>query len=283
MKPLIGITAGCPCGVGPEVVAKAAVDPRVLQICSPRIFGRIDGPVPHEPKECGGLSIKWLDEAIHAAMTGEISAIVTGPIDKSHWHEAGSTFAGHTDYLAHVTASHPVAMMMVSPDLKIGLVTTHVPISAVPQIITVQRICDITKLVAGYPFSKSKKIAICALNPHSGELGLMGIEEDAIIKPAIELLQKEGLDVSGPYPADTVFWRARHGEFGAVVAMYHDQALAAIKTLDFKNTVNVTMGLPFVRTSPDHGTASDIAGKGIADHENTVRAVELAVKLVNKK
>jgi 4-hydroxythreonine-4-phosphate dehydrogenase len=277
MKPKIGITIGCPCGIGPEIVAKAIADPRVMDICETRVFGTASS--------CGLASMNAVDVAVHACISGEIQAIVTAPINKSHWKEAGSPFPGHTEYLAHLTGAKSVAMMMVSPKLKVSLVTTHIPLADVPKAITVEKICGVARLTcmslrgALAPKQSPASIAICALNPHAGDGGVFGREEIEIIGPAIKQLQSEGLNISGPYSADTVFWRAINGEFDAVIAMYHDQALAPIKTLDFAHTVNVTLGLPFVRTSPDHGTAKDIAGKGIADHENMVEAVKMAVAL----
>ncbi len=287
MRPIIGITIGCPCGIGPEIVAKAVKDPRVLEICEPWVFA----PSPQRGEgwgegaaRCGAISMAAVDDAVRAVMTGEIAAIVTAPINKSHWAAAGSPFLGHTEYLAHVSGAGPVAMMMASPKLKVSLVTTHIPLADVPKAITVERICEVVRLTCSPPFCKGGSggisVAICSLNPHAGESGTMGTEEEKVIIPAIELLQQEGLPVSGPYPADTVFHRAVKGEFSAVVAMYHDQGLAPIKTLDFGRTVNVTLGLPFVRTSPDHGTAEDIAGKGIASHENMVEAIKMARRLL---
>lgn len=285
MKPKIGITTGCPCGIGPEIVEKAIRDPRVLDVCEPIVFGAL----PTHQK-CGEVSMRAVDDAVHAVMTGEIEAIVTAPINKSHWKAAGSPFAGHTEYLAHVTGSNPVAMMMVSPRLKVSLVTTHLPLAEVPGSLTVDKICSTVKLTynflqenrqTGKPANQQTNIAICSLNPHAGDSGAFGNEEETIII-AIKQLRGEDINVSGPYPADTVFHKALLGEYAAVVAMYHDQGLIPIKTLDFKHTVNVTLGLPFVRTSPDHGTAEDIAGKGLADHTNMVAAIEMAVEQVRK-
>lgn len=276
MKPIIGITSGCPCGIGPEIVEKAVADTRVLEICTPKVFNG-SGP------SCGAISMNAVDLAVQAVMTGEIQAIVTAPINKNHWKQAGSPFLGHTEYLAHVSGAKSVAMMMASPKLKVVLVTTHLPLTEVAKNITVEKICEVTRLSNNFLKtyeSERTNIAVCGLNPHAGDNGALGKEETEIIIPAIKILQNEGINVSGPYPADTVFNKATNGEFAAVIAMYHDQALTPIKTLDFKNTVNVTLGLPFIRTSPDHGTAEDIAGKGIADHGNMVKAIEMAVKLV---
>ncbi len=278
MKPAIGITTGCLHGIGPEVVSKAIKDPQVLDICEPRIFGSLEHrDKKYKIEECGLDSMRAVDEAIKAAMTGEIKAIVTAPINKSHWKAAGSPFLGHTEYLAHVTGTKNFAMMMASPKLKVVLVTTHIPLSQVASAITTERICEVTRLV-----NTVAKIAICGLNPHAGDSGTFGDEEERIIIPAIKILQSEGINVSGPYAADTIFYKAANGEFDTVVAMYHDQALIPVKTLDFKHTVNVTIGLPFVRTSPDHGTAEDIADKGIADHGNMVEAIKMALKLTGE-
>lgn len=286
MKPIIGITSGCPCGIGPEIVAKAIADERVLEICTPRVFGICSGKASfattkRSPNECGSISMQAVDDAVRAVISGEISAIVTAPINKSHWRATGCRFEGHTEYLAYISSTKSVAMMMVSPRLTISLVTTHLPLADVPKTITKERICEVARLTSSY-FNHHAKIAVCALNPHSGDNGIFGAEEKEIIAPAVKQLQSQGLDVSGPWPADTVFWKAINKDFDAVVAMYHDQAIAPIKTLDFKHTVNVTLGLPFIRTSPDHGTAEDIAGKGIADHTSIVEAIKLAEKLCHK-
>jgi 4-hydroxythreonine-4-phosphate dehydrogenase len=225
-----------------------------------------------------------VDEAARAAMTGEVSAIVTAPIDKLHWRLAGSPFAGHTEYLAHISGAKSVAMMMTSDRLSVVLVTTHLPLSEVPKNITEDGICGVAALAhESLTGRANKKIAVCGLNPHAGDGGTFGNEEERVIRPAIRRLYAQGIDASGPFSADTIFHKAVMGEFGAVVAMYHDQGLVPIKTLDFQSTVNVTLGLPFVRTSPDHGTARDIAGKGIADHRNMVRAIEKAVELVMER
>ncbi|MBI2342394.1 MAG: 4-hydroxythreonine-4-phosphate dehydrogenase PdxA [Deltaproteobacteria bacterium] len=285
MKPKIGITIGCPCGIGPEIVEKAIADSRVMDICETVVFGSLSSSA----SKCGSISIQAVESAVRAAMAGEVRAIVTAPINKSHWKAAGSPFPGHTEYLAHLTGAKSVAMCFASPKLTVSLVTTHLPLADVPKAITVERICEVARLTCATtghrtiaPSHQRTRIAVCALNPHAGENGVFGKEEIEIILPAIKKLQSEGLNISGPYPADTVFLQAIGGKFGAVIAMYHDQALAPIKTLDFKYTVNVTLGLPFIRTSPDHGTAEDIAGKGIADHENMVEAIKLAVKLTKE-
>ena len=282
MKPKVGITTGCLCGIGPEVVSKAISDPRVLQICIPKVFGDLNSG----REDCGAKSIKAVESVVHAVMSGEVGAIVTAPINKLHWKKAGSEFLGHTEFLASLGGVKSVCMMMASPKLKVSLVTTHARLADVPHLITKERICEVTKLtlthLRTYALTHLKKIAICALNPHAGESGEFGDEEEKIILPAIAELKSEGYNVSGPYASDTVFLKALNGEFAAVIAMYHDQALGVIKTLDFRNTVNVTLGLPFIRTSPDHGTAEDIVGKGIADHSNMVEAIKMAVELVRK-
>ncbi|PIR17711.1 MAG: 4-hydroxythreonine-4-phosphate dehydrogenase PdxA [Deltaproteobacteria bacterium CG11_big_fil_rev_8_21_14_0_20_49_13] len=290
MRPKVGITCGCPCGIGPEIVAKAILESCVRDICEPVVFGNADNRSPvADHRTCGHISMQAVDDAVRAVMAGEVSAIVTAPINKAHWKAAGSPFPGHTEYLASVTGSGKVAMMMMSPMLKVTLVTTHLSISDVPRNISLEKICDATRLTADFLGSSLRtacnkpRIAVCALNPHSGDSGTFGSEEEKIIAPAINVLRSEGLDVIGPCPADTVFHQAAEGKFDAVIAMYHDQGLAPIKTLAFKDTVNVTLGLPFVRTSPDHGTAKDIAGKGIADHYNMVKAIEMAVELIRSR
>lgn len=275
MKPRIGITTGCRRGIGPEIVGKAIYDKRVLDICEPVVFGGSDEKRPCSPEICGAASIKAVEDAVKAAMSGEVSAIVTAPINKLHWKAADSKFSGHTELLAHLTGAKRVAMMMFSPRLKITLATTHVPLSEVPRAITEEKIIGVARLANDW--LRNARIAVCSLNPHASDK--IGSEEDEIIAPAIAKLQSEGICASGPFSADTIFRRAMRGEFDIVLAMYHDQALPVIKTLDFENTVNVTLGLPFVRTSPGHGTAEDIAGKGVAGHEGMVAAIEMAVNI----
>ncbi len=284
-RPKIALTCGCPCGVGAEIAGKAAADERIKNACEIILCGA-NGVEDKKlsPSECGSISAAAIDEAVKFAMSGKAQAIVTAPINKSHWHAAGIPFAGHTEYLAHVAGCKEVAMMMHSPKLIVTLATTHVAVAKLPQSLTIEKIFSAAKLTCEFINNGGgKPVAICGFNPHAGDNGMFGDEENLIVRPAIEELKSKGFNVSGPHPADTVFWQASRGRYSAVVAMYHDQGLCAVKTLDFENTVNVTLGLPFIRTSPDHGTAEDIAGKGVADHNNLVEAILLAAKLANAR
>jgi 4-hydroxythreonine-4-phosphate dehydrogenase len=285
MKPRVGLTAGDPAGIGPEIASKAAADPRVRDVCEPVIYG------PSDPSafDAGTLSAAAGHEAYEAivravgdAQAGTIDAIATAPINKEAFRLAGLGWAGHTDLLAHLTGAAKVAMMFVSEPLRVVLATVHIPLTDVPRILTLEAMADTIRLTArelprfGVP---RPRLAVAGLNPHAGEHGLFGREELDAIVPAIEECRRDGIDVSGPFPADTVFVRASRGEFDVVVACYHDQGLIPVKLLAFGQAVNVTLGLPIVRTSVDHGTAFDIAGKGIADHGSMVAAVLLAARL----
>jgi 4-hydroxythreonine-4-phosphate dehydrogenase len=199
---------------------------------------------------------------------------------------AGVPFPGHTECLAHKTDTEKFAMMMASPKLKVTLVTIHEAIKDVPNKITIQRIFDAAHLTHDVLKTRFRiarpKIAVAALNPHSGDSGLFGDEEEKIIAPAIDKLNGASILTSGPYPADSIFHKAANGEYDAVVSMYHDQGLTAVKTLDFNGTVNISLGVPIIRTSVDHGTAEGIANKGLASDANLIAAVEMAVQMIEK-
>jgi 4-hydroxythreonine-4-phosphate dehydrogenase len=215
------------------------------------------------------------------ALAGEVDAIVTAPAHKHALHLAGFPYPGHTEWLAELAGGVDVAMMLASPELRVVLVTTHVPFKDVPLLLTTDRVVRTgrTTLAAlrGWWGIDSPRLAICALNPHAGESGLFGDEETRVLRPAAETL-----GAAGPLPADTVFVRALRGEFDAVLAPYHDVGMTAIKVASFGRAVNVTLGLPFPRTSPDHGTALDIAGRGIADGSSMRAALDLAIQLASR-
>jgi len=285
MKPRVAITVGDPAGIGPEVAAKAAADPRVLQICEPVVYGPPNGSA-FTPGvlsgDAGRAAYDVIVRAVEDAKRGDVHAIATAPINKEAFKLAGLKWAGHTDLLAHLTGSKHVAMMFYSERLVVVLATVHIALADVPHALTEERVKMTIALTAEkLPlFTKvPPRIAVAGLNPHAGEHGLFGREEERVIAPAIAACQARGIDVSGPYPADTVFVRATRGEFDVVVACYHDQGLIPVKLLAFGHAVNVTLGLPIVRTSVDHGTAFDIAGKGIADPESMIAAVLLAARL----
>jgi len=228
------------------------------------------------------LAGRAVEKAVELAQSGEVDAIITAPAQKSALHLAGYQYPGHTEWLAVLAGNVDVAMMLASETLRVVLVTTHVPLSEVPRLLTTElvvRTGEITRSALRDWFGiGDPRLAVCALNPHAGEGGLFGDEDDTVLAPAAQQL---GAD--GPLPADTVFVRASRGEFDVVLAPYHDVGMTAIKMAAFGSAVNVTLGLPFVRTSPDHGTAFDIAGKGLADPSSMRKAVEMAIELANRR
>jgi len=221
-------------------------------------------------------------DAVGAAQAGQVEAIATAPVSKEAFALAGLPWKGHTDLLAHLTGTSFVAMMFESPALRVVLATVHVALREVPDLLT-QALVERTIALAARELPwfgiASPRLAVAGLNPHAGERGLMGEEERRVLAPAIAAARDAGVNVAGPFPADTVFLRAHRGEFDAVIACYHDQGLIPVKLLAFGQAVNVTLGLPIVRTSVDHGTAFDIAGTGRADPASMVEAVRLAARL----
>jgi 4-hydroxythreonine-4-phosphate dehydrogenase len=232
--------------------------------------------------EAGRAAYDTIVRAVDAAKAGDVDAIATAPVNKEAFRLAGLPWAGHTDLLAHLTGAPHVAMMFHSDALRVVLATVHVPLADVPRTLTqasLERTIALTARSLPLFDKAAPRIAVAGLNPHAGEHGLFGREELEVIVPAIEACRGRGVDVQGPFPADTVFVRARRGEFDVVVACYHDQGLIPVKLLAFGQAVNVTLGLPIIRTSVDHGTAFDIAGKGIADPQSMIAAVLLAARL----
>jgi len=285
LKPRIAITEGDPAGIGPEIARRAAVDPRVLRVCEPVLYGAAPD-ARFEPgvlsAEAGRAAYDAIVRATADAQRGDVAAISTAPINKEALRLAGYPWNGHTDLLAHLTGAEHVAMMFFSDELRVVLATVHVPLADVPSLLT-QRVMEQTIALTARELPRFDKvyprIAVAGLNPHAGEHGLFGREDESVIRPAIDRCRERGIDVSGPFPADTVFVRARKGEFDVVIACYHDQGLIPVKLVAFGRAVNVTLGLPIVRTSVDHGTAFDIAGKGVADAESMIAAVLLAARL----
>jgi 4-hydroxythreonine-4-phosphate dehydrogenase len=289
MKPIVAITVGDPAGIGPEIAAKAAADPRVLDVCEPVIYAA-PADLRVTPGELSGAAgqaaYDVIVRAVDAAQRGVVHAIATAPVNKEAFRLAGVPWHGHTDLLAHLTASRHVAMMFDSPVLRVVLATVHIPLADVPRALTrasLEATIDLTARELPRFGIARPRIAVAGLNPHAGEHGLFGHEEETAIAPAIEACRARGADVSGPFPGDTVFVRARRGEFDVVVACYHDQGLIPVKLVAFGQAVNVTLGLPIVRTSVDHGTAFDIAGQGIADPESMIAAVLLAARLAHAR
>lgn len=278
-RPRIGITLGDPAGIGPEVVAKA--------LKSSRLDRRFDCETIGDPRtKRRADAVEWVVEGANRCLAGELAALVTGPITKELLHRAGYPFVGQTELLAHISRTKRFAMMLAGGPLRVALVTTHAPLRSVAKLVTARKIVEVIELsdeICRRFGIRRARIAVAGLNPHAGEGGLLGAEEQRIITPAVKRAARRGIVVSGPHSADTLFYRAAHGEFDAVVAMYHDQGLAPFKLIAFDNGVNLTLGLPFVRTSPDHGTAPDIAGKGIARPDGMIAAINMAGRLAAKR
>ncbi|GAA4414754.1 4-hydroxythreonine-4-phosphate dehydrogenase [Advenella faeciporci] len=248
--------------------------------CAPPIPASL--PLGRVSKEAGQGAYAYLCQAIDDAMAGQIAAIVTAPLHKVSLKMAGVNHPGHTEILAQRSGAGHVGMMLLNDELRVLLVSIHIPLSAVPQQVTHENECTAIQLAhqaCRQLGIAQPRIAVAGLNPHAGEEGRFGQEDVNIIAPAIAHMREQGINVSGPYPGDTIFMRARKGEFDMVVAQYHDQGLIPVKYLGVDNGINVTVGLPFIRTSVDHGTAFDIAGKGIADESSLRAAFELAMKM----
>jgi 4-hydroxythreonine-4-phosphate dehydrogenase len=287
-RPALAITVGDPSGVGPEIAIKAIRDPRVVVACQPVLYG------PHTQADLKAFPTGQVDaasgraaydavvSATKAALAGQADAVVTAPINKAAFAAAGLPWRGHTELLAHLCGVTDVAMMFWSERLRVVLATIHVPLREVPSRLSTAGVLKTIDLTArAFPdFGiASPRIGVAGLNPHAGEGGLLGDEDEMIIRPAVAAAAARGIAVSGPFPADTLFVRAARGEFDVVIAAYHDQGLVPVKLLSFGRAVNVTLGLPIVRTSVDHGTAFDIAGKGIADEGSLVEAILLAASI----
>ena len=295
MKRRIAITVGDPAGIGPEIAQKAADDPRVREACEPVLYGP-----PGDARfatgvvsaEAGRAAYEAICAATRDAQAGRVAAIATAPVNKLAFARAGLPWKGHTDLLGHLTGSPRVAMMFWSEPLKVVLASVHIPLADVPRYLTRERLDDIIDLSArelpalvGRALSGSPpvRLALAGLNPHAGEDGLLGSEEQQVLAPAVAAARQRGVQIEGPFPGDTVFVRASRGEFDAVIACYHDQGLIPIKLLAFGSAVNVTLGLPIVRTSVDHGTAFDIAGRDLADPSSMIEAVLLAVRIATAR
>lgn len=285
--PRIAITVGDPAGIGPEIAEKAASDPAVRAVCDPVIFA----PPPDDTIRAGEVSAAagraaydTIVRAVDAAQRGAVDAIATAPVNKLAFAQAGLEWKGHTDLLAHLCGDVDVAMMFHSPQLKVVLITVHVPLGDVPALLTpalVDRTIALTVDAMRSFGTPRPRLAIAGLNPHAGENGVIGTEDDRVLAPAVARARARGIDLAGPIPGDTVFVRASRGEFDCVLACYHDQGLIPVKLLAFGHAVNVSIGLPIVRTSVDHGTAFDIAGKGVADAGSMIAAVTLAAQMVH--
>jgi 4-hydroxythreonine-4-phosphate dehydrogenase len=241
-----------------------------------------DLPIGRVDARAGRAAFDYVVRAIELARAGKVAGIVTAPLNKEAMHAAGIDFPGHTEILAERSGAADVRMMLTNGELSVVLDTIHVPLRAVPDLLTVEHELATIRLAHGAARDMGiarPRVAVAGLNPHAGENEAFGREDAAVIRPAVERARAQGIHASGPWPGDTVFMRARRGEFDIVVAQYHDQGLIPVKYLGVDRGVNVTLGLPFVRTSVDHGTAFDIAGKGIASHESLLAALRQAEKM----
>ncbi|MCX6967935.1 MAG: 4-hydroxythreonine-4-phosphate dehydrogenase PdxA [Verrucomicrobia bacterium] len=286
----IGITLGDPAGIGPEVVRAALESGRLDPRFQYRILGSADGATPGQPTpETARAAVAALEEAARLAVAGEIDAVVTGPIHKARSQAVGFAFPGQTEFFAARAGVENFAMLLTGGALTVALVTTHVALAEVPRLVTAPEIERVGGLLADFLLTrlgKPVRIAVAGLNPHAGESGAMGREEIEVIAPATARLAQhwnKRATFTGPISPDTLFYRAAAGEFDGVLCMYHDQGLIPLKLHAFDQGVNVTLGLPFVRTSPDHGTAFEIAGRGIARPDSTLAAIRLAAELVERK
>jgi 4-hydroxythreonine-4-phosphate dehydrogenase len=258
-------------------------DSRVRAVCEPLFYGSHEHCAPGVlSADAGRAAYDTIVRAVRDAQTGGIHGIATAPINKEALALAGLPWRGHTEMLASLTNARRVAMMFWSEKLRVVLLTIHIPLASVPAALTVESVCSIIELthreLPRFGIARPR-LALAGLNPHAGEHGVLGSEETDVLEPAIARSTREGVNISGPFPGDTIFLRAMRGEFDAVLACYHDQGLIPIKMAAFGQAVNVTLGLPIIRTSVDHGTAFDIAGKDVADPESMVQAVLLAARL----
>ncbi len=314
--PTIVLTPGEPAGIGPDLAVLAPwddLDCRVVVIADPELLagraalrGRAFDWPRHDPDARHPVSVlpvpvaraavagrldpgnaayvlETLKRAVDGCLGGRFDALVTGPVNKGVINDAGIPFSGHTEYLAELTGAPMPVMMLAAGDLRVPLVTTHLPLRKVADHITVERVTAVLEvlhrgLVERFGIA-SPRIAVCGLNPHAGESGHLGSEEVEILRPVIDALTGRGMDLSGPLPADTVFTEANSARFDAIVAMYHDQGLPVLKRVGFGHAVNITLGLPIIRVSVDHGTALDKAGKGTVDTGSLRAAFECAIGL----
>ncbi len=288
MRPRIGITLGDAAGVGPEIVDAALNSNRLSPDADYIIIGDYPRCSLGQPtRETAEAAAAALEEAVERALAGKLNAVVTGPIHKARMYEIGFEFPGQTEFFATRCGVKNFAMLLTGGNLTVALVTTHIPLAKVAAGLRADEIVRVGVLLHNFlerRGRRSPRIAVAGLNPHAGESGALGREEIEVIAPAVAELQAMcGAAVVGPFSADTIFHRAANGDFDAVLCMYHDQGLIPLKLHAFDEGVNVTLGLPFPRTSPDHGTAFEIAGKGIARPDSMIAAINLAVELAQTR
>ncbi len=286
----IGITLGDPAGIGPEVVQKALQSGRLPEHFEYRLIGAACEGTPGYPTRQSALAAQAaLEEAAELALRGEIAGVVTGPVSKVRMQEVGFAFPGQTEFFARRWGVENYAMLLTGGSLSVALVTAHIPLRDVADSLEPSEIVRVGGLLAEFlrlrQSDATPRIAVAGLNPHAGESGALGREEIEIIAPALETLRRRWhgrASFDGPVSPDTVFHRAVAGQFDGVLCMYHDQGLIPLKLHAFDQGVNVTLGLPFPRTSPDHGTAFDLAGKNLARPESTIAAIQLACEMVRR-
>jgi len=286
----IGITCGDINGIGPEIARKAisSKDWKNIEFAfiHPEAGGTPAPPIGTITAEASLVAVDAIEQAVRGCLAGELDAMVTAPICKEGLKLAGIDYPGHTEMIAELTGTKRYGMMLMGKGLRVMLVTRHLPLRDVADALTQENILEAIELTAealnafGTP---DGRIGVCGLNPHAGDGGALGTEEAEIIFPAIETARAQGLNVAGPIPADVIFFQALEKKYDAVVAMYHDQGLGPLKMHAFDCGVNITLGLPIIRTSPDHGTAFDIAGKGIANPTSMIAAIETAIALAQRK
>lgn len=305
-KPRIAITLGDPAGIGYEITIRAVNSLEVQRVCSPVLFGdkkvfdkykskikksfdfvessNITRKVKiGEPsRESGTVALEAIKKAVDFCLQKKTFALVTAPVSKESLKLANVKFPGHTELLAYLTNSKNVEMMMACGNICGIMVTRHIPLSKVPLNIKTKDIVKTVKTGVEFlkKYKKNVKVALCALNPHAGDNGILGSEEKKYIYPAYKSLKKQHINVSEPLPADSAWLKTKNGEFDLICGMYHDQIMIPLKCIDAKKIVNVTAGLPFIRTSPGHGTAFDIAGRNIADASSMIEAIKYAVKIL---
>lgn len=315
VRPRVGITIGDAAGIGPEISLKAAADPSLAEACEYVLIGdgaelrklaaalrlsdvfdrtRVhdmqnlaDGvEIGMDAPATGRASAQNIETAVELWRAGNIDAICTAPISKKAIKLGGYDYPGHTEFLAALTGTSDFRMSFFAGDLRVVLLSTHLSLLDAIGLVKTRPLVELIRFTAREMrrlLGRDVSVAAAGLNPHASEGGIFGSDERNEIVPAIEQCRSEGIDVSGPYSPDTIFLRGHRGEFGAVLAMYHDQATIAVKSLSFGSAVNVTLGLPLIRTSVDHGTAYDIAGKGTADASSMIAAIRLAADLVNSR
>jgi len=312
MKKKIAITMGDAAGIGPEVSLKAVTSEDINAICQPILIGdkkiyeevskiikvkisnikiiepyKLKNFIKGKPtKESAIAFFNYIKYALKGCLKGEFHAMVTSPISKEALRMAGFSWTGHTEMLAELTNTKDYAMMLIGGGLRVVLVTTHIPLKDVPKVLTIENIYKkiiLAKMSANLFGISSPVIGVAALNPHAGEGGIFGSEEKDFILPAVNMAKQKGINVEGPIPADVIFYLAYNGKIDIIVSMYHDQGLGPLKMIAFEKGVNLTLGLPIIRTSPDHGTAYDIAYKGIANPESMIEAIKIASVIQTKR